>query len=238
MPAPLIAAAAPRSIENDDVRVTVLEEGGHIAEILDKRSGNQPAVDAAVAIDRAVDLCVRRASRIRRPAAEAALLAGIMGHNLCLDIFGGPSAEEAAAGLTAHGEASIVRYDIDVDRDSHSIAMQARLPLAQLQSRRAGSSSRPRAARSAKPSRISPRAIGRSAGPSTSRSARRFSRRASPSSACRRRVRRSSSRRSARTTIWPPAATSTGRRRRGRTAAPATCAVTPMRRTRALTPRT
>ena len=30
------------TIENDDVRVTVLEEGGHIAEMLDKRSGINP----------------------------------------------------------------------------------------------------------------------------------------------------------------------------------------------------
>ena len=29
---------------------------------------------------------------------DASLLAGIMGHNLCLDIFGGPSDAEAAAG--------------------------------------------------------------------------------------------------------------------------------------------
>jgi len=55
-----------------------------------------------------------------------------MGHNLCVDIFGGPSAEEAAAGLTPHGEASIVRYDIDVEGAGPSIAMRALLPLAQL----------------------------------------------------------------------------------------------------------
>ena len=30
------------SIENNDLRVTVLKEGGHIAEILDKRSGVNP----------------------------------------------------------------------------------------------------------------------------------------------------------------------------------------------------
>src|SRR5713226_3162285 len=35
-----------------------------------------------------------------------------MGHNLCLDIFGGPSQEEAAAGLTPHGEGSIVSYNV------------------------------------------------------------------------------------------------------------------------------
>ena len=46
-------------------------------------------------------------------AADGPLLAGIMGHNLCLDMFGGPSPEEAAAGLTAHGEASVVPYAIE-----------------------------------------------------------------------------------------------------------------------------
>src|SRR5262249_12911653 len=39
-------------------------------------------------------------------------LAGIMGHNLCLDIFGGPSDEEAAAGIPAHGEASTAIHEI------------------------------------------------------------------------------------------------------------------------------
>ncbi len=42
------------------------------------------------------------------------LLAGIMGHNLCVDIFGGPSDAEAAAGMTPHGEASVVRYELNV----------------------------------------------------------------------------------------------------------------------------
>ena len=36
-----------------------------------------------------------------------------MGHNLCLDIFGGPSDAEAAAGLPVHGEASVGRYEIE-----------------------------------------------------------------------------------------------------------------------------
>ena len=31
-----------RAIENKDVRVTVLEGGGHIAEVLDKKSGVSP----------------------------------------------------------------------------------------------------------------------------------------------------------------------------------------------------
>lgn len=47
--------------------------------------------------------------------AESQLLAGILGHNLCLDLFGGPSEAEAAAGLTVHGEGSIARYGIHVE---------------------------------------------------------------------------------------------------------------------------
>jgi hypothetical protein len=35
-----------------------------------------------------------------------------MGHNLCMDIFGAPSPEEAAAGLTVHGEAPVAVYEI------------------------------------------------------------------------------------------------------------------------------
>jgi hypothetical protein len=54
-----------------------------------------------------------------------------MGHNLCLDIFGPPSAEEAAAGLPVHGEASVVPYDVRGD-DSH-LETRASLPLAGLE---------------------------------------------------------------------------------------------------------
>jgi hypothetical protein len=54
-----------------------------------------------------------------------------MGHNLCLDIFGGPSDEEAAAGMPVHGEASLVTYD--VYESGASLVMKAHLPLAELQ---------------------------------------------------------------------------------------------------------
>jgi hypothetical protein len=99
------------SIENPHVRLTVLAEGGHIAELLDQRSGLNPlwtppwdsiepsAYDAE-----------------RHPeyggGAEGRLLAGLMGHNVCLDTFGRPSPQEAAEGLTVHGEAPVARYDV------------------------------------------------------------------------------------------------------------------------------
>lgn len=52
------------AIENDSLRVTVLEEGGHIAEIFDKHAGVNPPVDAALAVDRTV---VFRQAQDERP---------------------------------------------------------------------------------------------------------------------------------------------------------------------------
>jgi hypothetical protein len=117
------------SIENDDLRVTVLEEGGHIAEIFDKRAGVNPLwTPPWPSIEPST--YARATHPEYGDGSDAALLAGIVGHNLCVDIFGGPSDEEAAAGLTPHGEASIVRYELDVA--ARSMSMRALLPLAQL----------------------------------------------------------------------------------------------------------
>jgi hypothetical protein len=116
-------------IENADLRVTVLEEGGHIAEIFDKRAGvnplwtpSWPSIEPS-AFD-------PRVHTTYGAGGDARLLAGIMGHNLCLDIFGGPSAEEATAGMSAHGDAPVERYEIDVSRNA--LRLSARLPLAHL----------------------------------------------------------------------------------------------------------
>lgn len=116
------------TIDNHDIRVTVLEEGGHIAEIFDKATNVSPLW---LPEWRSIEPSAFAASDHREYGddVDASLLAGIMGHNLCLDIFGGPSAEEAAAGLTPHGEASIVRYQLD--RSGGALRAQADLPLAQ-----------------------------------------------------------------------------------------------------------
>ena len=100
-----------RSIENADVRVTVLEGGGHIAEVLDKKTGVNPLWTPPWP---SIEPSAYKAEGDRAYGAsvESQLLAGIMGHNLCLDIFGGPSAEEQAAGLQPHGEASIATYQL------------------------------------------------------------------------------------------------------------------------------
>ena len=135
----------------------------------------QPVVGAAVA--------ARSSRRPTDPAddavygggADGRLLAGIMGHNLCLDIFGGPSAEEAAAGLTAARRR--LGGDLRLRAGGGAASDHAGGVPARAAAVRAASSSsierhrpRPRGR-----SRTSPPPTGRSAGPSTSRSARRFS---------------------------------------------------------------
>jgi hypothetical protein len=117
------------SIENGTLRVTVLEEGGHIAEIRDLASGVNPLWTPEWP---SIEPSQYDPSRHREygSGADASLLAGIMGHNLCLDVFGGPSADEAAAGLPVHGEASVARFDISVS--ALAIEMRTLLPSAQL----------------------------------------------------------------------------------------------------------
>ena len=117
------------SIENRHLRVTVLEEGGHIAEAFDKETQVNPlwtppwpSIEPS-SYDPALHPQYGGGT-------DARLLAGIMGHNLCLDIFGGPSEQEAAAGLSPHGEASVAAYDLDARGDTLSAA--AHLPGAQL----------------------------------------------------------------------------------------------------------
>lgn len=116
-------------IEDDSVAVTVSVEGGHIAELIEKRSGVNPLWSPPWP-----SIEPSTWSMASHPEygdnSESKLLAGILGHNLALDIFGGPSEEEYAAGVTVHGEASVVAYDIEAS--GRSLTARAHLPLAQL----------------------------------------------------------------------------------------------------------
>jgi hypothetical protein len=117
------------SIENEALRLTVLHEGGHIAEILHKGSGVNPLwIPPWPSIEPSTyDPATHPEYGFNN---ESRLLAGIMGHNLCLDIFGGPSAEEAAADIGVHGEGSVAPYEIE--HDGTRLRMAAHFPLAQM----------------------------------------------------------------------------------------------------------
>jgi hypothetical protein len=117
------------SIENDLTRITMLVEGGHIAEFLDKRSGLNPLwIPQWPSIEPSLFGPAHHATF--GAGADGKLLAGIMGHNLCLDIFGGPSDEEAAAGMTAHGEGSVVAYRAEAIENG--LIARAVFPMARL----------------------------------------------------------------------------------------------------------
>jgi hypothetical protein len=116
-------------IENNSLRITVLREGGHIAEILHKQSGVNPLwIPPWRSIEPSSYDAEKHPEYGRNE--ESLLLSGIMGHNLCLDTFGPPSREEAAAGLSVHGEGSVARYELESSSDElHARAM---LPSANL----------------------------------------------------------------------------------------------------------
>ncbi len=116
-------------LENEYLRVAVLEQGGHIAEIFDKRAQVSPLWIPHWTSIEPSDFRDEQ-KLIFGDGPDAKLLAGIMGHNLCLDIFGGPSPEEARAGYTVHGEASILSYQIA--ELSGGLTLQLVLPLAQI----------------------------------------------------------------------------------------------------------
>jgi hypothetical protein len=109
--------------------VTVLHEGGHIAEVFDKRAGVSPLWIPHWTSMEPSSFDPEKPGPLGT-GSDAKLLAGIMGHNLCLDLFGGPSDEEARAGLTAHGEASVDRYEIT--ESPRELTMRLTLRLAQL----------------------------------------------------------------------------------------------------------
>ena len=117
------------TIEDDDIAVTVSVEGGHIAELIEKRSGVNPLWSPPWP-----SIEPSTWSAASHPEygdnSESKLLSGILGHNLALDNFGPPSEEEYAAGITVHGEASTVGYDIQ--SAAKKLIARAHLPLAQI----------------------------------------------------------------------------------------------------------
>src|SRR5437764_993219 len=101
-------------MESDTLRLTVLVEGGHIAELFHKPTGINPLWTPPWPSIEPSSYNPDAHPEYGRNS-ESKLLAGLMGHNLCLDLFGGPSESEAAAGMSVHGEASVAPYEIGVE---------------------------------------------------------------------------------------------------------------------------
>jgi hypothetical protein len=99
-------------IESELTRVIILECGGHGAEIASKLACNlNPlGIQNRTTID-----SDQFAPAIHGPIygadAEARLISGLLGHDLCFPYWGSPSVAEAAAGMTFHGESNILRWE-------------------------------------------------------------------------------------------------------------------------------
>ena len=119
---------------NGAIRLTALTGGGHIASIrpdtADKESSISPLWTPPWATIDPHDYRERRHRRRFGTLIEGKLLSGIAGHNLCLDYFGIPSAEEVDQGLSLHGEAPSSRWRITkTSRTARSVACEMAVPL-------------------------------------------------------------------------------------------------------------
>ncbi|MBV8072117.1 MAG: hypothetical protein JO270_19580, partial [Acidobacteriaceae bacterium] len=115
-------------LETSELRVTIMQCGAHVAETVLKRAGginplwipDQPTIDSD-------QFDPGRDGGRYGDDAEARLISGLLGHNLCLPFWGPPSASEFAAGMTFHGETNIVRWQ-EVSHTPSSLTIEATLP--------------------------------------------------------------------------------------------------------------
>lgn len=117
------------TLENEFLRVAVTREGGHLAAIVDKAADLSPLWTPPW---KSIEPSTYRLDLHPEYGddSESKLLAGIMGHNLCLDHFGPPSEAEAKAGLTVHGEASVAPFEFALS--GNELTARCALPAAQL----------------------------------------------------------------------------------------------------------
>ena len=100
-------------LQADWGHVSVLEGGGHICELnLNACNGVNPLWRPPWKTIDPTEYAVAKHARIYGPPPDGRLLSGIAGHSLSFDHFGPPSAEETASGLSTHGEAPALKWDV------------------------------------------------------------------------------------------------------------------------------
>jgi len=129
-----------RVLGNGLIRLVTLLGGGHIAELrFDDGTGlptTNPMWEPPWPTMEPYRYRPAVHDRTYGSLLEGKLLSGIAGHNLCLDYFGPPSAEEAAQGLSQHGEAPSLRWRVSrqrVSSGSAALGVAVKLPVAGLQ---------------------------------------------------------------------------------------------------------
>jgi hypothetical protein len=127
-------------LSNGLLQMVNLTGGGHIAEIRFVDSSGLPTLNPLwIPPWKGMEPFLYRAKAHAKrygPMTEGKLLSGIAGHNICLDYFGPPSEEEAAQGLSTHGEAPSLKWrkaSARVSAQQLGLTLSVRLPEAGLE---------------------------------------------------------------------------------------------------------
>jgi hypothetical protein len=106
-------------LQADWGHLSALEGGGHICELqLNACFGVNPLWRPPWMTMDPFDYTAPKHARRYGPPPDGKLLSGIAGHSLSFDHFGPPSPEETAAGLTTHGEAPALKWEIQKQTQS------------------------------------------------------------------------------------------------------------------------
>ncbi|MGH9660513.1 MAG: hypothetical protein ACRD96_18325 [Bryobacteraceae bacterium] len=131
-----IAGRDAWTVSTPRLRVSVLQSGGHIAEIVLSEPGavNPLWVQKRPTID-PEQYAPARHEKLYGGGSGARLMSGLAGHNLCFPYWGNPSSTEAAAGMTFHGEAGVARWR-QVSAAGDRLVVEAELPESRTRFRR------------------------------------------------------------------------------------------------------
>ena len=116
------------TIESGKLRLTILQSGGHVAQLLLKEEGgisplwvqSRPTMDPE-------NYHADRDGTKYGGGAGARLMSGLAGHNVCFPYWGNPSPDEERAGMTFHGETGVARWK-RTDGGTDWITVAAELP--------------------------------------------------------------------------------------------------------------
>ncbi len=98
------------TVEGPKIRVTIMQSGGHVGEIVLKETGVNPLWVQSKPTIEPDQYTPAKHGKIYGTGPEARLISGLIGHSLCFPFWGNPSEAERRAGMTYHGEAGITRW--------------------------------------------------------------------------------------------------------------------------------
>jgi hypothetical protein len=116
------------TLDTPRLRVTVVQSGGHLVEVLLKEPGavNPLWNQTRSTIDPDQYDPVRH-EKLYGGGPGARLMSGLLGHNLCFPFWGNPSEAEYRAGMTYHGETGVARWR-QVSAGADALTITAELP--------------------------------------------------------------------------------------------------------------